>query len=63
MADIVQLNKEMVDSFTINFENKVYNFTKIQDETLKGFQGITMFYIKENQPFISSTKRNIPFIN
>ena len=39
LEDIVQLNKEMVDSFTINFENKVYKFTKLQEETLKGLKG------------------------
>jgi hypothetical protein len=37
--DIVQMNKEMVDSFTIFFENKVYRFTRIREDTLKGFTG------------------------
>ena len=39
LEDIVQLNKEMVDSFSISFDNKVYKFTNIREETLKGFQG------------------------
>ena len=39
LEDIVQLNKEMVDSFTIYFENKVYKFTKLQEEILKGLKG------------------------
>ena len=36
---ILQLNKEMVDSFTINFNNKTYRFIKIQEDSVKGFKG------------------------
>jgi hypothetical protein len=39
LSDILQLNKEMVDSFTINFENKVYKFIKFPEDTLKKFGG------------------------
>jgi hypothetical protein len=59
MADIVQLNKEMVDSFTINFENKVYNFTKIQDETLKGFQGYYNVLYKRKSALYIKYKKEI----
>ncbi len=39
LTDILQLNKEIVDSFTIDFENKVYKFTKFPEDTLKKFGG------------------------
>jgi hypothetical protein len=39
LEDIVQVNKEMVDSFTISFENKVYKFTRFREEALKGLNG------------------------
>ena len=35
--EILQLNKEMVDSFSINFENKVYKFIKIKTGTLNNY--------------------------
>lgn len=39
LEEILQLNKEMIDSFSINFENKVFRFTKIQEglENLNGY--------------------------
>ncbi|TAL61416.1 MAG: hypothetical protein EPN88_14830 [Bacteroidetes bacterium] len=40
---LLQLNKEMVDSFSIispsNFQYKTYHFTKVQEDSLKGFKG------------------------
>jgi hypothetical protein len=36
---ILQLNKEMIDSFTIIFENITYNFIKIQEDSLKVLKG------------------------
>jgi hypothetical protein len=52
--DILQLNKEMVDSFTISFEDKVYRFTNFRNDTLKGltgyvnllYKGCSSFYVK-----------------
>jgi hypothetical protein len=60
-ADIpgmVQINKEMVDSFSLRFENKTYRFSKITEDTLpnlrgyvnvlyKGRSALYMRYIKE----------------
>ena len=54
---ILQLNKEMVDSFSILFQNKIYHFTRIQEDSLKGlegyvnviFKGKTTLYIKYNK--------------
>jgi hypothetical protein len=36
---ILQLNKEMVDSFSIIFQNKKYSFARIQDSTASGLNG------------------------
>lgn len=36
---IVQLNKEMVDSFTLVFEKKEYRFINLREDTLLGFSG------------------------
>ncbi|MEI6049165.1 MAG: hypothetical protein WCS03_09735 [Bacteroidota bacterium] len=38
-GSILQLNKEMVDSFTIFFQNKSYRFAKAQEDSLKSFKG------------------------
>lgn len=47
---IVQLNKEMIDSFSINFENKVHKFIKIQEDTLNGFKDFKGFvYVLYNR--------------
>jgi hypothetical protein len=36
---LVQLNKEMVDSFSLSFQNKIYRFSKITDDTLSILRG------------------------
>lgn len=36
---IMQLNKEMVDSFSVSFQNKTYQFIKIKEDSLKGLEG------------------------
>ena len=32
---ILQLNKELIDSFSLSFQNKKYNFIKMKEDTLK----------------------------
>jgi len=51
---ILQLNKEMVDSFSILFQNRSYNFTRIYEGNLKGYanvlyKGKTALYIRYNK--------------
>jgi hypothetical protein len=54
---IVQLNKEMVDSFTLVFENKVYRFLNFRNDSLLGsggyfnilYQGRSALYVKYNK--------------
>lgn len=37
--EILQFNKEMIDSFTLKFENKTYKFSKIRNDSINGFTG------------------------
>jgi hypothetical protein len=54
---IVQLNKEMVDSFTLVFENKEYRFLNFRNDSLLGsggyfnvlYEGKSALYIKYNK--------------
>jgi hypothetical protein len=58
---ILQVNKEMVDSFTIFFENKGYKFDKIQDDTLKGFTGyVNVLYKGESALYVKYKKEISP---
>jgi hypothetical protein len=50
-AGILQLNKEMIDSFSIFFQNKLYLFTRIPQDSSKGYvnvlyKGKTGLYLK-----------------
>jgi hypothetical protein len=36
---ILQLNKEMVDSFSILYQNKTYRFTRFPEDSLEGLKG------------------------
>jgi hypothetical protein len=56
---IVQLNKEMVDSFTLSFENKVYRFTNIRNDTLKDFTGYINLLYKGSSSFYVKYKKSI----
>jgi hypothetical protein len=61
LEEIVQLNKEMVDSFTISFENKVYKFTKIQKDTLKDYNGyVNILYKGESALYVKYKKEISP---
>jgi hypothetical protein len=66
LEEIVQLNKEMIDSFSIAFENKVHRFIKIQEETfngLKGYKGyFNVLYNKESALYIKFRKEISPDI-
>jgi hypothetical protein len=42
--EIVQLNKEMIDSFSITFENKVHRFITIPEDTLNGLNGFKGYF-------------------
>ena len=54
---ILQLNKEMVDSFTVFYQNRTYQFIKIPEDSLLGlngyanilYNGKTSLYVKYNK--------------
>jgi len=53
-GDILQINKEMVDSFSIRFQNKTYQFARIPKDISLGYvnviyKGKTALYIKFNK--------------
>jgi hypothetical protein len=39
MEEIIQLNKEMIDSFSLNYENKTYRFINFRDDSLSRLSG------------------------
>jgi hypothetical protein len=57
IEDILQLNKEMVDSFSISYEDKIYRFINIRNDTLKEisgyvnilYKGLSSFYVKHKK--------------
>jgi hypothetical protein len=54
---ILQLNKEMVDSFSIRFESKLYRFTKTAADTLKGFNGyVNILYTGKSALYVKFKK-------
>lgn len=60
--EILQLNKEMIDSFSINFENIVYKFIRIQEDTLnslKGYKGYFNVLYKQKSALYIKYKKNI----
>jgi hypothetical protein len=70
--EIIQLNKELIDSFSINFENKLYKFINISSDTvfdLKDFKGYinvalkgeSTLYIKYKKEILSSMKNIVDF--
>lgn len=56
-GSILQLNKEMVDSFNIIFGNKTYRFTNIREDSLKGFKGyVNVLYERKSALYIKYRK-------
>ena len=51
---LLQLNKEMVDSFSVSFQNKIYRFIRIKEDSTEGqkgyfnvlYKGKTALYLK-----------------
>jgi hypothetical protein len=54
---ILQLNKEMVDSFTVRFDDKTYKFTKILQDSIRGFNGyVNVLYKGKNALYVKYRK-------
>jgi hypothetical protein len=63
--EILQLNKEMVDSFTLSFENQVFKFIQIRDtlSRVEGFKGyVNVLYQQKSALFIKYIKLITPEI-
>jgi hypothetical protein len=59
--EILKLNREKVDSFNISFEDKIYKFINIQDETVKGFKGnINVLYEGKSGLYVKYKKEISP---
>jgi len=55
---ILQLNKEMVDSFSIMFQNKIYRFSRIPDDSLDGLKGyVNIIYSGKTHLCIKYSKK------
>lgn len=55
---ILQLNKELVDSFYLVFQNKTYHFRKIQEDNLKRLQSfVNVLYEGKTSLYIKYSKR------
>jgi hypothetical protein len=57
--EIMQLNKEKVDSFTIYLENKINRFIKIYEDTLKSFNGYVNVLYKGKSALYVKYKKEI----
>jgi hypothetical protein len=60
-GEIIQLNKEMVDSFSLIFKNKTYKFVKIRENTARGFNGyVNVLYKGRNALYVKYKKEIEP---
>jgi hypothetical protein len=60
-GEILQLNKEMIDSFTLSFENKLFRFTNVRNDTLTGMKGyIAVLYNAKTSLFVKFKKNILP---
>ena len=65
--EIILLNNELVDSFTISFDERNYNFIKIGSDTLNGLEGfngyLQVLYKQKSALYIKSIKEITPHIS
>jgi hypothetical protein len=61
-GSVLQLNKEMVDSFNLIFQDRRYYFTKIQEDTLKGFTGYMNVLSSGKTPLFVKYKKEIELL-
>jgi hypothetical protein len=59
---ILQLNKEMVDSFKFNFKNKTYYFTKLPVDSLKVLRGYVNVLFKGKNSLYVKYKKEIQML-
>lgn len=61
----LQLNKEMVDSFALNYENKILRFIKISDDSQKGISGYVqlLYEDKGHSRFFVKYKKSVSYLD
>jgi hypothetical protein len=59
---ILQLNKEMVDSFTFRYQLKKYRFAKITEDSVKGFFGYVNILYKGKSTLYIKYKKEIDLL-
>jgi hypothetical protein len=63
LDEIVQLNKELVDSFSLNVEDVVYRFVKVPDDTLKILNGyVNVIYKGASSVYVKYIKLIRPIV-
>ena len=61
--EILQLNKEMIDSFSLRFENKTYKFSNIRNDSINGLTGYyNVLYHQQSALYIKYRKEISPNI-
>lgn len=58
LEDIVQLNKEMVDSFSLLYDGKEYSFVNIKNDTLNNFSGYIQHLYRGNSSLFVKYKKS-----
>lgn len=59
---VLQLTKERIDSFTLDFQNRTYRFAKIQEDTLKSYKGYFNVLYKGNCALYVKYKKEIELL-
>lgn len=58
LVGMLQLNKEMVDSFSFNFQNQIYHFIKMPEDSLENLKGyINELYKGKTALYVKYIKR------
>jgi hypothetical protein len=57
-GEILQLNKEMVDSFTLQFNDKIYRFAAIPEDSVSGLKGyVQILYSGKIDLYVKYSKK------
>ena len=60
---VLQLNKEMVDSFSLTFENRTYRFIKIPNDSPEGVSGYVQLLFNGHSRFFVKYKKSISYFD
>jgi len=57
--EIIKLNKEMVDSFCLYFDNKAYRFINMREDSIKELKGYINILYSGNMSFFARYRKNL----